>query len=269
MPIHKGLQANLSFNAEAPASTLSGTARLIEWAPEHWPVAAGWRPLIDSFLASEAGQQLSRFMRARLDGGATIYPPQPFRALALTALAQVRVVILGQDPYHGPGQAEGLAFSVPAGVTPPPSLRNIFKEIAQGAEREKRALPAPQDGSLVRWTSQGVLLLNTCLTVEEGQAASHARRGWEVLTDAIVTAVAARKGPLVFLLWGAHAQAKQALIAASGAATDGVNAGHLTLTANHPSPLSALRPPTPFLGCGHFGRTNAFLQAHGSAPIAW
>lgn len=269
MPIHQGLQASLSFNAEAPASGCTETARLIEWAPEHWPVAAGWLSLIDSFLASEAGQQLDRFMRGRLDGGATIYPPQPFRALALTGLAQVRVVILGQDPYHGPGQAEGLAFSVPPGVTPPPSLRNIFKEIARDPELEKRALPAPQDGSLVRWASQGVLLLNTCLTVEEGQAASHARRGWEVLTDAIVMAVAAQQGPLVFLLWGTHAQAKQALIAASGATTDGVNASHLTLTANHPSPLSALRPPTPFLGCGHFGRTNAFLQAHGSAPIAW
>lgn len=268
MLTHQGPQTSFPFNVESPGSA-SETARLMDWAPMHWPVAPDWRPLIDSFLSSEAGQQLGRFVRARLDSGATIYPPQPFRALALTALAQVKVVILGQDPYHGPGQAQGLAFSVPAGVTPPPSLRNIFKEIARDPELKVRAAPAPRDGSLVRWASQGVLLLNTCLTVEEGQAASHARRGWEVLTDAIVTAVAARPGPLVFLLWGTHAQAKQSLIAASRAAIDGVNTCHLTLTANHPSPLSALRPPTPFLGCGHFGRTNSFLQAHGNAPIAW
>jgi len=137
--------------------------------------------------------------------GAVVYPPQPLRALELTPLAAVRVVILGQDPYHGPGQAEGLAFSVAPGVRTPPSLRNILQEVRRdtgGAE--------PSDGSLVRWAQQGVLLLNTCLTVSDGAPGSHARQGWETLTDAVVAAVARQPGTVVFMLWGAHAQAKRA-----------------------------------------------------------
>ncbi len=242
---------------------------MTEWAPERWPLADDWRPVLDHFLASEAARQLGRFMRARLASGAVIYPPQPFQALALTTLAQVKVLILGQDPYHGPGQAEGLAFSVAPGVKLPPSLRNIFKEIAQNPVRRQGVLPAPGDGSLVRWARQGILLLNTCLTVEEGQPASHAKRGWEVLTDEIVKAVSIKGAPVVFMLWGAQAQAKQGLIAAGGASAGCAKAGHLVLTANHPSPLSALRPPIPFLGCGHFGLANAFLERQGSAPIDW
>jgi len=244
-------------------------ARMTEWAPERWPLADDWRPVLDHFLASEAARQLGRFMRARLASGAVIYPPQPFRALALTALAQVKVVILGQDPYHGPGQAEGLAFSVAPGVKLPPSLRNIFKEIAQDPVLRQGALPAPGDGSLVRWAQQGVLLLNTCLTVEEGQPASHAQRGWEVLTDEIVKAVTTKGTPVLFMLWGAQAQTKQGLIAASAANVGRAQAAHLVLTANHPSPLSALRPPKPFLGCGHFGLANAFLQQQRGLPVDW
>jgi uracil-DNA glycosylase len=211
------------------------------------------------WLEGPEGQRLQAWLSARQQAGAVVYPPEPFRALALTPLEAVRVVILGQDPYHGPGQAEGLAFSVPPGVKPPPSLRNLFVELARDL-----GLPAPSSGHLGAWARQGVLLLNTSLTVEEGQAASHARWGWEVLTDRLVTRVAARAEPVVFMLWGAHAQAKQALIDA--AAPD---ERHLVLQANHPSPLSALRPPRPFLGCDHFTQANAFLARTGQKPIDW
>ncbi len=239
---------------------------LTTWPPETALVAPDWRPLVAQFLASNAGRDLGRFLSDRLASGAVVFPPQPFRALALTPLHTVKVVILGQDPYHGLGQAEGLAFSVPAGVRPPPSLRNIFKEIARDPRLPTAAPTALRmpDASLVRWAHQGVLLLNTCLTVEAGAPASHAKRGWEVLTDAIVQVLAAQQTPLVFLLWGAHAQAKRPLIDSSPAA-----AQHLVLTANHPSPLSALRPPAPFMGCGHFGKANDFLQQRGLAPIRW
>lgn len=207
-------------------------------------------------------------MRDQLASGALIYPPQPFLALQLTALAQVKVVILGQDPYHGPGQAQGLAFSVPPGVRPPPSLRNIFKEIARDHMPCRSSLQLSTDGSLIPWARQGVLLLNTCLTVEAGQPASHAKKGWETLTDAIVRAVAAKGTPLVFMLWGAHAQAKAPLIQPTDDHPDATSMQRV-LTANHPSPLSALRPPQPFLGCGHFSEANAFLTAHGLSPIDW
>lgn len=242
-------------------------ACLRAWRPDQWSVAADWQATMSRFLAGEPARRLGRFMTGRLAAGATIYPAQPFRALELTPLASVRVVILGQDPYHGPGQAEGLAFSVAPGVRLPPSLRNIFKEVARDAGRDSSASSSggglPGHGSLVRWAQQGVLLLNTCLTVEQGQPASHANRGLEVLTDEIIKSVAARATPTVFMLWGAHAQAKRSLVA------DDAGRCHLVLTANHPSPLSALRPPQPFLGCGHFGLANAFLQRHGCQPIAW
>jgi uracil-DNA glycosylase len=163
------------------------------------------------------------------------------------------VVILGQDPYHGRGQAEGLAFSVAPGVALPPSLRNIFKELQRDLGTPPPAFPQP-GGSLVKWARNGVLLLNTTLTVEEGQPASHAGQGWEVLTDAVIRHVAQGSRPVVFMLWGAHAQAKRAVIPP--------DRGHLVLCANHPSPLSALRPPVPFIGCGHFGQARAFRQAH-------
>lgn len=222
--------------------------------PSDWPVAPLWQPLVDEFFASERGQALLAFLRARLQAGAVIFPPQPLRALQLTPPEEVRVVILGQDPYHGRGQAEGLAFSVQPGVRIPPSLRNIFKELQRDLGTPPPPSPAP-GGSLVKWAQNGVLLLNTTLTVEEGQAASHVGRGWEALTDAVIRHVAEGARPVVFMLWGSHAQAKRALIPA--------DRGHLVLLANHPSPLSAERPPRPFIGCGHFGQARAFRQQHG------
>jgi uracil-DNA glycosylase len=245
------------FAAEAPSA-----AHLTEWAPAHWAVASDWQPLLAEFFNSQTGQALGRHLQQRLAAGATIYPPRPLRALELTALAEVRVVILGQDPYHGPGQAEGLAFSVAPGVRLPPSLRNIYLELAGDPGLAPRQPPA--DGSLVRWAQQGVLLLNTCLTVEDGQPASHAGLGWEVLTERLIRAVLQRAAPVVFLLWGAHAQ--RAAAAAGLAATD---SRHLVLTANHPSPLSARRGPQPFLGCGHFSQAHAFLQRQGLPLINW
>ncbi len=214
--------------------------------PGDWPVAPGWQALVDGFFASPVGHGLLAFLRLRLAAGAVIFPPQPLRALALTPPEAVRVVILGQDPYHGRGQAEGLAFSVAPGVPLPPSLRNIFKELERDLGLPPPPFPVP-GGSLVHWARQGVLLLNTCLTVEEGQPASHAGKGWDALTDAIIRQVSAGAEPVVFMLWGAHAQSKQALIDA---------ARHLVLCANHPSPLSASRPPAPFMGCGHFSQAR-------------
>ncbi len=216
-----------------------------------------WQPVLRRWRASAAGRALVQAVDARVAAGATVYPAQVFRALALTPLAQVKVIILGQDPYHGAGQAEGLAFSVPPGQRPPPSLRNIFKELQRDL-----GLPMPSSGSLESWAAQGVLLLNTSLTVEDGQAGSHAKLGWQTLTDALCVAVAEHAAPKVFMLWGAHAQAKVPLLVAAGGA-------HALLRANHPSPLSALRPPEPFLGCGHFGRANDFLQAVGNSKINW
>ena len=227
--------------------------------PADWPVAPGWQPLVQDFFAGAAGRKLLGFLQARLDAGATIFPPRPLRALELTAPEDVRVVILGQDPYHGRGQAEGLAFSVAPGVPLPPSLRNIFKELQRDLGTPPPAFPQP-GGSLVKWATNGVLLLNTTLTVEEGQPASHAGKGWEVLTDAVIRHVAQGQRPVVFMLWGAHAQSKRAVIPG--------DRGHLVLTANHPSPLSALRPPVPFIGCGHFGQARAFRQAHEASSAA-
>ncbi|PZP30186.1 MAG: uracil-DNA glycosylase [Roseateles depolymerans] len=210
-----------------------------------------WRPVVDAWAASAAGQQLQAFLADEAAAGATVYPPQPLRALMLTPLQRTRVVILGQDPYHGPGQAEGLSFSVPEGVPFPPSLRNIFKEIQRDLGK-----PFPPSGSLVRWAEGGTLLLNAVLSVRDGAAASHANRGWEPLTDAIIRAAAEDPAPKVFMLWGNFAQAKEGLIRQAGQ-------DHLVLKANHPSPLSALKPPRPFIGCGHFSTAKAWLEERG------
>ena len=223
--------------------------------PSNWPVAPGWQGLVTHFFESAKGQALLAFLQKRLQDGAVIFPPQPLRALELTPLEKVRVVILGQDPYHGRGQAEGLAFSVAPGVAIPPSLRNIFKELQRDLGEPIPPFPNP-GGSLVRWARHGVLLLNTCLTVEEGQPASHSGKGWEVLTDSVIQTVSNNASPVVFMLWGSHAQSKRALIDASR---------HLVLCANHPSPLSALRPPVPFIGCGHFSRARAWRETHQTA----
>jgi len=215
-------------------------------------LAPGWAPLVAAFLASAAGARLIGFLAAQRG---PVYPPRPLVALELVPFDAVRVVIVGQDPYHGPGQAHGLAFSVPDGVPLPPSLRNIYAEIA----REFGA--APESGNLTPWARQGVLLLNAVLTVADGRPASHAGQGWEALTDALLAALGSDARPRAFLLWGARAQRAARLIDAAP--------GHCVLTANHPSPLSARRPPQPFIGCGHFGRVNAFLAAQGAAPIDW
>jgi uracil-DNA glycosylase len=220
--------------------------------PASWPVAPGWEDLVGEFFRSEAGRGLLTFLEHRLQVGVAVFPPQPLRALQLTPPESVRVVILGQDPYHGRGQAEGLAFSVAPGIPIPPSLRNIFTELRRDMGVAFPPFPEP-GGSLVRWARQGVLLLNTCLTVEEGQPASHSGRGWELLTDAVIRKVSQDAGPSVFMLWGAHAQGKRPLIDASR---------HLVLQANHPSPLSALRPPVPFIGCGQFSRARAWRDEH-------
>jgi uracil-DNA glycosylase len=223
--------------------------------PADWPVALKWTGLVASFFESPKGHTLLAFLQQRLADGAAIFPPRPLRALELTAPESVRVVILGQDPYHGRGQAEGLAFSVAPGVAIPPSLRNIFKELQRDLGEPIPPFPNP-GGSLVRWARHGVLLLNTCLTVEEGQPASHSGKGWEVLTDSIIQSVSQNASlPVVFMLWGSHAQSKRSLIDASR---------HLVLCANHPSPLSALRPPVPFIGCGHFSRARAWREMHQS-----
>ena len=208
-----------------------------------------WQAVVQDFLHGATGQSLEKFLKNRLQEGAVIYPPAPFKALELTALEDVRVVILGQDPYHGPGQAEGLAFSVARGVKIPPSLRNIFKE----RERDL-GIPPASHGSLAAWAKQGILLLNTTLTVEDGQPAFHAKRGWEQLTDRLIEICAMQPRPIAFLLWGGHAQAKRDLISRHN-----TDQRHQVLTANHPSPLSALRPPEPFIGCGHFRATRQFL----------
>jgi uracil-DNA glycosylase len=214
-------------------------------------IHADWQGIVQDFLHSSTGQSLQQFLQDRRAANAIIYPPEPFKALSLTALKDVRVAILGQDPYHGAGQAEGLAFSVAKGVKIPPSLRNMFKE----RERDL-GIPHAQHGSLMSWASQGILLLNTTLTVEDGQPASHAKRGWEQLTDLLIESCAKKSTPVAFLLWGGHAQAKQSLISLHNS-----DQRHLILTANHPSPLSALRAPEPFIGCGHFGKVRQFMKS--------
>jgi len=219
---------------------------------------APWRDVVLPFLVSAEGQRLEARLTECGAAGAEIYPADPFRALRDLTPQSVRVVILGQDPYHGPGEAQGLAFSVAPGVRIPPSLRNIRQELMTDL-----GLSLPPEGDLSPWSRAGVLLLNTCLTVERDQPASHAKWGWERLTDRLVAAVAAERQPKVFLLWGAHAQAKAPLIDASGAGA------HLLLSSNHPSPLAARRPPVPFLGSRPFSRANAWLQARGAMVVDW
>lgn len=221
------------------------------------PIPETWRPALDPVLASAPLRALGGWLRAEEAAGKVVYPPRGVRlaALELTPLPDVRVVILGQDPYHGPGQAHGLAFSVLPGVKIPPSLVNIAKEL-----RSDLGIAMPRHGHLKHWARQGVLLLNNALTVEAGRPGSHQNRGWEHLTDAVIAAVAARRDPTVFLLWGSHAQKKAARVA-------GLDTGpHLVLKAPHPSPLSA---HSGFFGCRHFSQANAFLREHGRGEIDW
>ena len=221
------------------------------------PLPDSWQPALAPVLATRPLRALGGFLNAEEAAGKAIFPPRGsrLRALELTPLDAVKVVILGQDPYHGPGQAHGLSFSVPQGVKPPPSLVNIYKELESDL-----GLPRPSHGNLENWARQGVLLLNNALTVEAGQAGSHAGKGWEDFTDAAVAAVAQRDVPTVFLLWGSHAQKKAARV-------PGLAQGpHLVLKAPHPSPLSA---HAGFFGCRHFSQANAFLEKHGRGAIDW
>jgi uracil-DNA glycosylase len=213
-----------------------------------------WRiPLTPEFEAPRM-QALRTFLTSEKAEGKRIFPKgsQWFRALDLTPLGSVRVVILGQDPYHGEGQAHGLCFSVPDGIRPPPSLVNIYKELASDL-----GIAPARHGCLESWATQGVLLLNSVLTVESGRAASHQKRGWEEFTDAVIRLVNQQSDPVVFLLWGAYAQRKAAFVDDSR---------HLVLKAAHPSPLSAHNG---FMGCKHFSKANAFLEANRCAGISW
>lgn len=220
-------------------------------------VPDSWKPVLDPVLETVEARALGGWLRAEENAGKVVYPPrgQRLKALELTSLDEVKVVILGQDPYHGPGQAMGLSFSVPQGVKIPPSLRNIYKELEADLGTEP-----PSDGDLSRWARQGVLLLNNTLTVEAGLAGSHAGRGWDAVTDACVEAVAQREVPSVVILWGSHAQAKAKRIA-------GLRGGqHLVIESPHPSPLSAHRG---FFGSKPFSKANEFLEANGRTPVEW
>ena len=220
-------------------------------------VPESWRAALEPALATPEARRLGGFLKAEEAAGKRIYPPAGTRlaALELTPLDKVKVVILGQDPYHGPGQAHGLSFSVQPGVKVPPSLANIYKEIEADL-----GLPRPAHGHLEGWARQGVLLLNNALTVEDGKAGSHAGKGWEAITDAAVAAVAAKAEPCVFLLWGSHARKKAQAVPGL------MDSHHLVLTAPHPSPLSA---HSGFLGCRHFSKANAFLDSNGRSAIDW
>jgi len=255
------------FGDETAGAAPAGTAPATDTPSPSTPPAASleaqfdalppaWRAHLRPFIESDTYPSLCHFVDGERAAGKTVYPADVFRALRLTSPADVKVVIrvLAEDhgEDRGTPQAHGLAFSVPPAVRPPPSLRNIFKEIAASLGYE-----SPRHGCLDTWAKQGVLLLNTVLTVERDQAASHAKRGWEKCTDTLIHELALRHEHLVFMLWGAHAQAKRALLGGRP---------HCVLEAPHPSPLSAHRG---FLGCRHFALANDYLQANGRAPIDW
>lgn len=255
-------------------------------------VGESWRGVVEREVAQPYFAALRSFLAQEEAAGAEIFPPRPqvLRALDMCPLDQVRVVVLGQDPYHGPGQADGLAFSTPRGAATPPSLRNVLGEAARGCSASStappaQAVPKPPAGEagdtggqaggesrLAPWARQGVLLLNTVLTVRRGEPRSHRDRGWEPFTDALLRAVLEERRssppPLVFMLWGRDAHAKAEALGIRDGADDGVH----VLAASHPSPLAARRPSGdagPFVGCGHFARANELLVAAGHPPIAW
>lgn len=245
------LQNNFAGNALTDVSALSLDG-----------LSTNWQTILQQEQISESLRRIKSLLAQELDAKSTIYPADPWRALRLLDLPSIKVVILGQDPYHGANQAQGLAFSVNRHIKVPPSLRNMFAEIARDPNLEIPALSSTPDPDLTRWAQQGVLLLNTSLTVRDGQAASHAKWGWQTITDAIIDAVAKQTRHCVFMLWGAHAQAKRGLV-------EPYLRNHLVLSANHPSPLSARRPPEPFIGCGHFSSANQWLAERGLDPIKW
>jgi uracil-DNA glycosylase len=217
-------------------------------------IEKSWKDALADEFGKPYFESLVRFLHQEKAEGKKIFPPgsQIFRAFDLTPLDQVKVVILGQDPYHGEGQAHGLCFSVKKGVKPPPSLINIFKEI-----HDELGIVPPNHGELTQWAKNGVLLLNTSLTVRAGQANSHQGLGWETFTDRVISLLNENPSPMVFLLWGANARKKQALLN---------NPNHLVLSCAHPSPLSAYNG---FFGCGHFKACNDFLASKGIDPVDW
>jgi len=217
-------------------------------------IESSWREVLKDEFEKEYFKNLTEFVRNEYSGNTPIYPPARliFNAFDHCPFDKVKVVILGQDPYHGAGQANGLCFSVNKGIQFPPSLMNIFKEISSDT-----GAPIPQDGDLTRWSDQGVLLLNATLTVRAAQAGSHQRRGWEEFTDTAIRQLASLRENIVFILWGSYAQKKGAFIE---------RAKHLVLTSPHPSPLSAYQG---FFGNHHFSKANQYLTEHGKAPIIW
>lgn len=221
-------------------------------------IESSWEKALGSELNLPYIAELSTFVSSERAGIVPVYPPKDlvFNAFEKTPFDRVKVVIVGQDPYHGPGQAHGLSFSVPHGIPLPPSLRNIFIEL-----QSDLGIATPSHGCLTSWAEQGVLLLNATLTVRQGQPMSHHGRGWERFTDAAVKALYGRREPVIFVLWGKSAQEKCRFLMESGASTP-----HLILTAPHPSPFSA---HSGFFGCGHFSKINAFLVNNGSSPISW
>ncbi|GBG30008.1 Uracil-DNA glycosylase [Hondaea fermentalgiana] len=217
----------------------------------------GWQAQLGAEARKPYWRSLDAFLRQEAKAGKQIFPPKSmvFSALELCPFDKVKVVILGQDPYHGPGQAHGLAFSVQEGIAIPPSLRNMYKEAMTDVKISK-----PTTGSLVPWAKQGVLLLNTVLTVRKGEANSHKDRGWEKFTDAIIRSLNKNKNGLVFMLWGKHAQKVAAPVDRSK---------HLVITSSHPSPLGASKTKEPFIGSKCFSRANAYLEKKGKEPINW
>jgi uracil-DNA glycosylase len=218
---------------------------------------AGWHEELKEEIAKPYIRDLKKFLSEEKADGAVIYPPEPlvFNAFKQTTFAQTKVVIVGQDPYHGEGQAHGLSFSVPCGIPFPPSLKNIFKELMDDV-----GIPYPKEGCLTCWAKQGVLMLNATLTVRAKEPKSHHGKGWERFTDAVILRLSQRRDPLVFVLWGKSAQEKYQHIAQSE------NQHHLVLTAAHPSPYSAYDG---FFGCRHFSKINSFLKKAGKTAIDW
>ncbi len=216
-------------------------------------ISPSWQAVLEEELKLPYAVQLAAYVEKERHNETPVYPAPElvFNAFRLTSFQEVRVVIVGQDPYHGPGQAHGLSFSVPKGVPIPPSLQNIYKELAQDV-----GITMPAHGCLTRWAEQGVLLLNATLTVRQGEPLSHHKRGWERFTDAVIHALCQRQDPLIFLLWGKSAQEKCRF----------VSAPHSILAAPHPSPFSAHQG---FFGCRHFSQTNSLLEKRGSPPIQW
>lgn len=216
-------------------------------------IEPGWKKILQEEFDKPYFEEIVMFLKTEKSQGKTIYPPGPliFNAFDKTPFDKLKVVLLGQDPYHNPGQAMGLSFSVPAGVKLPPSLVNIYKELSKDV-----GIPAPTTGDLTPWATQGVLLLNASLTVRANEPNSHAKIGWHTFTDAVIQRISSLKQHVVFLLWGAFARQKQVLIDPSK---------HLVLQAAHPSPFSADK----FFGCGHFCKANDYLVKHGIDPINW